>query len=160
MISISCAFGLLTIGNAIIDFLKYEVVTKVNRVHDMTSLFPSVTFCTRHIERHVDRYKFFNTRNKTNDGSFVKYETLTDKDCLRFNAYQDESTKLLEVDGDGVDFSLSVEFKYLADSQTVTVHVNDNYLEYFDGIFEYEMTRNNRYHLSFYKGMQLYITKN
>ena len=131
MTFVSLLAGIYISVDTILEYLKYDVFTKIQTVSDGAEVFPAVTLCInsgidkvgikntidlcfyQDLRCDLDRMETFNRNNYYND-------------CIRFNGFNgNESINLKQTSNVGDRNGLRIYFR---DITYASVNINDNYL--------------------------------
>lgn len=136
LLSLSC--GLYIIGNTISEYRKYGVITQTKRIHPVSDVFPSVTFCSLNnftdMKALFTRAEYVSPNGRTNligvdfiEGNLDSYKS---HNCIKFNNYRHKN---------GPDLSFSnntsndlLEFYINVSSNSLDIFISDNYMNVLD----------------------------
>ena len=126
--------------DSVTDYLNYDIIAQTKSYSQNESIFPAVIFCsTKQNYSLLNMITMCSFNSITCDllTSFDAFKENNNRNCIRFNGFQNSSTEIMKTDGIGILHGLRIKFLMPEEYDSIRVFIVDNYIHSVEGSMDF-----------------------
>lgn len=149
---LSAIYGLWICGNNIGEYYKYDVISKIQKIHQKSDVLPTIVICPYYYSNKTLLVTSAIHKIRGTNHPITTLEFSAESgDCIRFNGNSNSLSTI-----EGVEFSNSLNFK-IKFPEAFIVNIADNFIQTYYTSETYNLDPNKYYQFKIIKSVEIQL---